>query len=1003
MNKIRLIALFALLAAASAALHAGPFDDWNFRADATFSGYAGAETLTAFPVLVSVTNFPGFAYGHVVDPAGGDLRFADSTGDVELNYEIETWNTNGASYVWVQVPTLSGASTSIRAYWGHASATAPAYTTDGSTWSNGYVAVYHFGETSGTVLDATANNNDSSSVAGDVVRELAGAIGSAYGFDGTGDYISIPDSATLDGMTKLTVEAWELDQETSTTAARGILSKLASSSDGQRSYYLYRQNSRDLYAFVNDTGAQFAGSAPPASDWHHVAFTFDAALAGNEMKVYADGTYKGQLNNGATSVANRTDPLVIGRLNGSATADWKGRLDEVRISSVARSADWLQASWKTAASNTAFCTYGAAVNTSLPFLRTEAATDVTPSGATLNGTVESSPSEVAVTVFWGRVDEGTDADAWETNHVFAAYGGTLPASFTNVVADLDANATWYVRHRGVNLAGTNWAPQVATFITGEVAVQATTASVAEEGSGVGVFTVSRPAGTAALDATVAYAVGGTATAVTDYAALSSSVTIPAGELSATVEVDPVRDFEIEGGETVVLTLLPGLYGLGTATQAVVNLVDFVPPTTGTTNVWVGNGNASVSGNWSLGHVPSASEHILLAGFSVSNMTWDAGVNGLSTNVASWTQDADYTGSVFINAAFAATTPQLGVLGDCTLEGGAWRHIGAASTETSKLYARVTGDMTVGATASVSAYQRGFAATKGPGYVAGGSAHGGEGSTTNSWTKTYGSVFSPGRWGSGGGKTVYSGGGLIQLEVDGTLTVSGSISANGYGVYNNNGAGSGGSILLRVGSLTGGGTISADGGMDDWIGNAGGGRIAIYLQDAGATRSQFAGAATARGVGNQKYNMGSYESGCGTVYWQTAQDGEGGGTVFVWNPLMLNRTSTVRRSCQLPPASGPVENYSQSNWVVQENAHLKLMADVLVNSLVIEASANPSALGKLNLNNRILRTKTLTILGTDYPAGTYGAADLPEGRVIDGTGEIPGTVVVLSKTTLVTIR
>lgn len=1003
MKTGRLIATMLCLTAVGLHAHAGPFDTWNYRADLTFSGYEGTAPLTAFPVLVCVTNFPGFAYGQVVDPAGGDLRFTDASGELELNYEIETWNPSGASYVWVQVPTISGSATSIRAYWGHATATAPGYTTDGSTWSNGFVAVYHFGEISGTVLDATANNNDSSSVVGNVLREQPGAVGHAYAFDGSGDYVSIPDSATLDGMTKLTVEVWELDQDTSTTATRAFLSKRLGSSNGQRSYYFYRQDNRDLFAYVNDFGGRLSGSAPPAGGWHHVTFTFDAALSSNEMKAFADGTYKAQMVNGASSVANRSDPLLIGRLNGNTTVDWKGLLDEIRISNVARSADWLRASWRTAGENTAFCTYGTAVNTGLPFIRTDAVTAVTASGATLNGTVESSPSEASVTVFWGRTDEGTDAGAWESNHVFAAYGGALPASFTNIVADLATDATWYVRHRGVNLAGTNWSAEAATFITGEVAVQASPANVAEASSGVGLFTVSRPAGTEMLEATIAYAVGGTTTPGTDYAALANSVTIPAGELSATVEVDPVPDFELEGGETVVLTLLPGLYGLGTATQAVVTIIDYTPPASGTTNVWVGNGNASVAANWSLSHTPTAGEHVLLTGFSVSNLTWDAGVNGLSTNVSSWTQDTHYTGSVFINAPFAATTPLLTVLGNCAITGGVWRHAGPTSTETSKLYARVNGNMTVASNGSVSAAARGFAATKGPGYVAGGSAHGGEGATTNSWKKTYGSVFTPSRWGSGGDSGSYAGGGAIQLEVAGSLALAGTISANGHGDYNDGGAGSGGSILLKAGSLTGSGTISADGGVDDWSGNGGGGRVAIYLQDGGASRAQFLGTARARGVGNQTYNQGSHESGCGTVYWQTAQDPVGGGTVFVSNPLMPNRTSTVRRSCHLPPAAGSEDSFTKSNWVIQENAHLKLMDSVRVNSLTIQASANPSALGKLNLNNRTLRTSALTVLGTTYAPGTYVAGDIAGGRVIDGAGEVPGQIIVVPTGTMVILR
>ena len=69
----------------------------------------------------------------------------------------------------------------------------------------------------------------------------------------------------------------------------------------------------------------------------------------------------------------------------------------------------------------------------------------------------------------------------------------------------------------------------------------------------GQYTVTRTgATTAAL--TVNYTVGGTATAGSDYAALTGSVQIPAGAAAATVTVTPVNDSAVEPDETVVVTL-----------------------------------------------------------------------------------------------------------------------------------------------------------------------------------------------------------------------------------------------------------------------------------------------------------------------------------------------------------------------------------------------------------------------------------------------------------------
>lgn len=59
---------------------------------------------------------------------------------------------------------------------------------------------------------------------------------------------------------------------------------------------------------------------------------------------------------------------------------------------------------------------------------------------------------------------------------------------------------------------------------------------------------------AVTDTVVTYSVAGTATAGADYVALSGSVTIPAGELSATIDVSVLDDAAVEGQEEVTVTL-----------------------------------------------------------------------------------------------------------------------------------------------------------------------------------------------------------------------------------------------------------------------------------------------------------------------------------------------------------------------------------------------------------------------------------------------------------------
>ena len=84
-------------------------------------------------------------------------------------------------------------------------------------------------------------------------------------------------------------------------------------------------------------------------------------------------------------------------------------------------------------------------------------------------------------------------------------------------------------------------------------VSVTNTTDASEPSTNGVFTVNLSTASA-TDTVVGYSVAGTATAGTDYTALSGAVTISANATSATISVPVIDDSLVEDGETVIITL-----------------------------------------------------------------------------------------------------------------------------------------------------------------------------------------------------------------------------------------------------------------------------------------------------------------------------------------------------------------------------------------------------------------------------------------------------------------
>ncbi|MFC7526915.1 Calx-beta domain-containing protein [Parapedobacter sp. GCM10030251] len=99
----------------------------------------------------------------------------------------------------------------------------------------------------------------------------------------------------------------------------------------------------------------------------------------------------------------------------------------------------------------------------------------------------------------------------------------------------------------------------------------------------GAFTISLPAGiTVSEDVTVTYTVGGTAIAGDDYAALSGTAVIPAGQNGVAIPVTVVDDQVIEATETVIATLAGGsstgftFTGTGSATVEIADDESTVP-------------------------------------------------------------------------------------------------------------------------------------------------------------------------------------------------------------------------------------------------------------------------------------------------------------------------------------------------------------------------------------------------------------------------------------------
>jgi N-acetylneuraminic acid mutarotase len=117
-----------------------------------------------------------------------------------------------------------------------------------------------------------------------------------------------------------------------------------------------------------------------------------------------------------------------------------------------------------------------------------------------------------------------------------------------------------------------------------VRVTAPTSNASENGPTSRAFTFTRT-GSVAEDLLVYITVGGNASNGQDYDTFASPVTIPAGQSSMTININPVDDAFVEGTETVTVTLASHAgYVIGAASNATIRINDNDLPT-GNTITW----------------------------------------------------------------------------------------------------------------------------------------------------------------------------------------------------------------------------------------------------------------------------------------------------------------------------------------------------------------------------------------------------------------------------------
>ncbi|HTW96095.1 MAG TPA: DUF2341 domain-containing protein [Candidatus Methylomirabilis sp.] len=316
---------------------------WTYQVVLTVDHTKVPASQTNFPVLVTNNNLPKTIFTKALS-TGCDIRFStDMAGTIEVPLEKAVFNTgtNQAEF-WVNLPSVSSVTdTTFYIWYGNPSATCYVPTdTNGrnNVWDANYVAVWHFNEATGVApVDSTSNGNVSALTG---TAATTGKIGGALSFNGS-SYVSVTDSASLNSVTSgMTLSAWF------NTTSGGTGQKIVGKSDGlpSRGYMLANYDSGGADTEVwNTSGTHYrahGNGTPTNNTWYYYAATWQTS--GN-LIAYQNGSQVNSVADGAANIGSTAGrPARIGVAPYDPLQYYvTGKLDEIRISKIARTPQWI--------------------------------------------------------------------------------------------------------------------------------------------------------------------------------------------------------------------------------------------------------------------------------------------------------------------------------------------------------------------------------------------------------------------------------------------------------------------------------------------------------------------------------------------------------------------------------------------------------------------------------------------------------------------------------------
>ena len=188
----------------------------------------------------------------------------------------------------------------------------------------GLVGYWTFDEGGGQIAADSSGNGLDGTLNGDP-QWVAGQLGGALDFNGSGDYVEIPHDPLLSITDEITIAAWT-NMSTNASGEMAIVSKGGWGANDLP--YELTETAGDVifWQFYDDAGRDTcAPESPPVNEWHHIAGTYD----GSVFQCYIDGELADEWAYAGTMPEN-TASVMIGRRSRGGT-HFNCMIDDVAI------------------------------------------------------------------------------------------------------------------------------------------------------------------------------------------------------------------------------------------------------------------------------------------------------------------------------------------------------------------------------------------------------------------------------------------------------------------------------------------------------------------------------------------------------------------------------------------------------------------------------------------------------------------------------------------------